>query len=110
LNRADTVEVVYSKLNEKILNLLSKQGYIRAVKPNNQFSITVELKYYKGESVIRNLVSVSKPSRRVYVSHDSIPQTKDGIGLTVLTTSKGILTKKEAEEQKVGGQVLMQIW
>jgi small subunit ribosomal protein S8 len=110
LVKAPTADVVYSKLNEKVMNLMANRGYVKKVEKLEDKFLRVSLKYYKGESVIRGANPVSRPSRKVYVSNKNIPQTRDGIGMTILTTSKGILTKDEAEKEKVGGQVLLQIW
>ncbi len=96
-----------------IARILEKRGYFRSVevvskKPQDDLKIV--LKYFKGESVIRGLKRISKPGRRVYSNSKKIPQTIEGLGLTIISTSKGILTRKEAFEQNVGGEVLCQIW
>ena len=108
------VTVPYSRITAEILRILLEEGFINNFsldsekKPNKA---TIMLKYSKdGESVIRNLKRISKSSRRVYVSRDEIPQVLGGLGIAILTTSKGVLSDREARQQKVGGEVLAYVF
>ncbi|GAB4140612.1 MAG: 30S ribosomal protein S8 [Patescibacteria group bacterium] len=113
LARHENLIVPKTKSVLAIARILEKRGYFKSVEviskaPQDDLKIT--LKYFKGESVIRGLNRVSKPGRRIYARMKKIPKTIEGLGLTIISTSKGILTRKEAFEQKVGGEVLCQIW
>ncbi|RKX55243.1 MAG: 30S ribosomal protein S8 [Thermotoga sp.] len=125
LNRIKTANVVYkesvsipaSKLKLEICRILKKEGYIadyRYIEDGRQGIIKVFLKY-KGDRrnkqrVITDIMRVSKPGRRVYVSKDEIPRVKGGLGIAILTTSKGVMTDKEARKLGVGGEVIAYIW
>jgi len=107
------VEVPYSNIVFSIAKILEKKGYIRSALVNTKGDfkfISVELKYCNKEPAIRRLLRVSKPGRRVYVKKEKIPNPINGLGLCILSTSKGILTGKEAIEFGVGGEVLCEIW
>ena len=77
---------------------------------NGKSEINIELKYYEGASVIREIGRVSKPGRRVYVSVKSIPQVANGLGITILSTPKGVMADHQAREQNVGGEVLCSVF
>ena len=77
---------------------------------NGKSEFTIELKYYEGASVIREIGRVSKPGRRVYVSVKSIPQVANGLGITILSTPKGVMADHQAREQNVGGEVLCSVF
>lgn len=98
------VKIVYS-----ILKLLQEQGYIGEIKIEKT-AIIAELKYLKNESVIKQIFVVSKPSMRVYKSASDIPAFYNGLGITVVSTPKGILTDSQARESSVGGEVLCQVF
>jgi len=110
--RANKPEVVvpYSKLHMEILRILLEEGFINNFtldSEKNPRRITVMLKYSKnGESVIRDIQRVSRCSRRVYVSKDEIPSILNGIGVAILTTSKGVMSDRDARRKKVGGEVI----
>jgi len=108
------VKVPYSRLKTEILRILLEEGFINNFSVDSEKkprSITVMLKYSKdGESVIRNLKRVSKSSRRVYVSKDEVPKVLAGLGTAILTTSRGILSDREARRQKVGGEVIAYVF
>ncbi len=107
--------VTFSKMKRDILDLLSKEGYVGKVKESARKgglkSIEVELLYGENkEPKITNVKRLSKNSRRVYTKAAEIVPVKNGYGLLVLTTPKGILTGTDAKNQKVGGEVLFNIW
>lgn len=103
-----------SKLRARVLDVLQTEGYIRGYNQvdygNGKSEIEIELKYYDGAPVIRNLSRVSKPGRRVYVSVKAIPQVANGLGIAILSTPKGVMADHEAREQNVGGELLCHIF
>ena len=103
-----------SKLRARVLDVLQAEGYIRGYTQsefvNGKAEIEIELKYYEGVPVIRELTRVSKPGRRVYVSVKSIPQVANGLGISILSTPKGVMADHEAREQNVGGELLCRIF
>lgn len=103
-----------SKLRARVLDVLQSEGYIRGYNKidtgNGKSSIEVELKYFEGVAVIRGISRVSKPGRRVYVSAKSIPQVKNGLGIAILSTSKGVIADYEAREKNVGGELLCHVF
>ena len=103
-----------SKLRARVLDVLQAEGYIRGYTEtdfgNGKAEIEIELKYYEGASVIREIGRVSKPGRRVYVSVKSIPQVANGLGITILSTPKGVMADHQAREQNVGGEVLCSVF
>jgi len=109
-----TVDVPASKMAEKILGIFKKYGYIedfRLLKDNTQGTLKIYLKYEKGKkSVIMGLKRISKPGLRVYATRDRLPKVLNGLGTSILSTSKGVIDDKEARELKVGGEVLCYIW
>ncbi len=103
-----------SKLRARVLDVLQTEGYIRGYNQvdygNGKSEIEIELKYYDGAPVIRNISRVSKPGRRVYVSVKAIPQVANGLGIAILSTPKGVMADHEAREQNVGGELLCHIF
>lgn len=103
-----------SKLRTRVLDVLQTEGYIRGYNQvdygNGKSEIEIELKYYDGAPVIRNISRVSKPGRRVYVSVKAIPQVANGLGIAILSTPKGVMADHEAREQNVGGELLCHIF
>jgi small subunit ribosomal protein S8 len=103
-----------SKLRARVLDVLKAEGYIRDYSQtdfdNGKSELEIELKYYEDAPVIREIMRVSKPGRRVYVSVKSIPQVANGLGISILSTPKGVMADHEAREQNVGGEVLCQIF
>lgn len=114
LRRKNSVSTPGSKLRARVLDVLKEEGYIRdyAVTEyeNGRSDIEIELKYYEGQPVIRKIERVSKPGRRVYASVKNIPQVANGLGISILSTPKGVLADHSAREQNVGGEVLCQIF
>ena len=102
-----------SKLRARVLDVLQEEGYIRGyaeVEADGVHTLEIELKYYEGDPVISDIVRISKPGRRVYASVKSIPQVANGLGISILSTPKGVMADHEAREQNVGGEVLCQIF
>jgi small subunit ribosomal protein S8 len=114
LAKHEKVDVPCSNMRVGIANILQKNGYIRTfkvVRDNKQGMMRVYLRYNsKGEPVIRNLERVSSPGLRRYVGSKEIPNVRNGFGMTVLSTSKGIMSGDEAREQNLGGELLFQLW
>ncbi|AEH50815.1 30S ribosomal protein S8 [Pseudothermotoga thermarum] len=113
----DFVDVPASNLKKAICEILKREGFIqdfKYIEDGKQGILRIQLKY-KGqrknrERVIKGIVRVSKPGRRIYVGKDEIPKVKNGIGIAILTTSKGVLTDKEARALGVGGEVIAYVW
>ncbi|MFO1130592.1 MAG: 30S ribosomal protein S8 [Hyphomicrobiales bacterium] len=108
------VSTPHSKLRENVLNVLQGEGFIRGFAVvqlgNNKAEIEVELKYFDGAPVIRELHRVSKPGRRVYVSVGSLPTVYNGLGISILSTPKGVMSDADARTQNVGGEVLCTVF
>ena len=103
-----------SKLRARVLDVLQAEGYIRGYSQtdfdNGKSELEIELKYFAGTPVIREIARVSKPGRRVYASVKNIPSVANGLGIAILSTPKGVMADHEAREQNVGGEVLCQIF
>ena len=112
--RHDTVDVPASNMKKSIAQILLDEGYIKAfqiVEDGTQGIIRIALKYNAGkEKVISGLRRVSKPGLRVYVGADELPQVLRGLGIAIVSTSKGVMTDKAARAAHVGGEVLAFIW
>jgi len=110
----DTVDIPGSKLKINITKVLKSEGLIRNYKilsDGRQGIIRIFLKFDEdGESVIVGLKRVSKSSRRVYTKTDKIPQVLNGFGVNILSTSKGVMTDRQARKMKVGGEILCSVW
>ena len=109
----DKVKIPHANLDLAILEKLAKVGYITsAVKKGRGVKRIIEivLKYDSGRPAITNMKFLSRPSHRKYVGYSDIKSSKDGIGNYILSTPKGILTDREARKQKVGGELLFEIW
>ncbi len=98
-----------SKLKASIAAILKEEGYIADFSVS-EASLSIDLKYQGGRPLISGLKRVSKPGRRVYVGADSIPQVQNGLGISILSTSRGILEAAKARELHVGGELLCEIW
>lgn len=112
--RYEEVSVPASKIKEEIAKILKDEGFIKnykVVKEDAQGTILLTLKYTdKKERVITGLKRISKPGLRVYAKSDEIPMVLNGLGIAIISTSKGIMTDKEARKQNIGGEVLAYIW
>ena len=109
-----TVNIPGSKFRAKILDVLKREGYIsnhKLVKNlKNIESLSVDLKYDNGNPVIKEINRISKPGRRIYAKADSIPKVMNGLGLAIVSTSKGIMTDNEARTKKVGGEIICRVF
>ena len=112
--RLERVDVPRSKLKEQLAQLLKSEGYIsdfRVLADTRQGMIEIKLRYdEKNKPVITGIQRWSKPGRRMYQPTDRIPKIRGGMGIVVLTTSKGIMTDREARKQHVGGEALCAVW
>ncbi len=108
----ETVEIPASNTKKAIADILLKEGYISNVEiiEGVQGTIKITLKYEGNQKVITGLKRVSKPGLRVYVGADEIPQVLGGLGIAILSTSKGIMTGKQAKLARQGGEVLAYVW
>ena len=101
-----------SKLRANVLEVLKREGYIRGYSEDadNERQFRVVLKYYEGEPVIREISRVSKPGRRVYSSIKDLKPVKNGLGISILSTPKGVMSDTAAREANVGGEVLCRVY
>ena len=110
------VEIPSSNLKKEITKILFDQGFILSYKfeetKNNQGKIVIALKYEKStnEPIIKKIQRISKPGLRKYSSHDSMPRILNGLGISIISTSKGLMTGKQANREKIGGEVLCYIY
>ena len=109
-----TVEVLSSKMTKEIATILTNEGYIDGFEEKTEGAsktLTLNLKYgQRKENVITGLKRISKPGLRVYVKCDEVPKVLNGLGIAIISTSKGIMTDKEARKENLGGEVLAYIW
>ena len=110
----EKVDVPSSKLKVRVVEILKDEGFIknfRVLDDTKQGTLRVYLKYGPGnEKVISGLVRISTPGRRVYVTHDKIPSILGGMGVALVSTSRGVLTDRDARKERVGGEVLAYVW
>lgn len=110
----DSCEVPYSRIKKDIVNILCEEGYISAydiIEVDGHKNISIKLKYAaKYEKVLTHLKRVSKPGLRVYCEHKDLPRVLDGMGIAIISTSKGVMTDKHARKMNVGGEVLCYVW
>jgi small subunit ribosomal protein S8 len=113
MRKRPTVNTPASSLRRRVLDVLATEGYIRGyseVALNDRAEFRIELKYFDGEPVIREIQRISKPGRRVYSSVRNIPRVADGLGVSILSTPKGVMSDHEARDQNVGGEVLCRVF
>ena len=111
--KAEKVDIPISKMKLEIAKILKEEGFIRAykiLKDRKQGILRVIPKYMENESVITGLKRISKPGRRVYVGSDEIPSVMGGLGVAILTTSKGILSDRTCRRDNIGGEVICHVW
>lgn len=114
--RHDVAKIPSSKIKKSIADLLAREGFVSAVSedadgPAQRRTITVTLKYGgDSKAAFAGLRRVSKPGRRVYVGHNDIPRVLNGLGVSIISTSKGLMTDAEARKNKVGGELLCEVW
>jgi small subunit ribosomal protein S8 len=110
----EKVDIPASKMKVKVTELLKEEGFVknyRLIEDNKQGVLRVYLKYGAGnEKMISGLMRVSRPGRRVYVTKDKIPTILGGMGVAILSTSRGVMTDRESRKQQLGGEVLAYVW
>jgi small subunit ribosomal protein S8 len=109
-----SVDVPASKLKMEILNVMKQEGYITSferIDDGVQGTLRIKLKYLENEDrVVRGLKKISKPGLRVYAKTDDLPQVLNGLGIAIISTSRGIMTDREARKNKIGGEVIAYVW
>ena len=107
-----TVDVPYSKEKEAIANILLAEGFVEAIDiiEDSYKTIRITLKYVNNTKVIQGLKRISKPGLRIYASVEDLPRVLNGLGIAIISTSKGIMTDKAARNANVGGEVLAYVW
>ncbi len=112
--KKNKVSTPASSLRQRVLDVLQSEGYIRGYSETRlegqPAEFDIELKYYDGEPVIREIERVSRPGRRVYASVKNLPRVRNGLGISVLSTPKGIMADHDAREANVGGEVLFTVF
>ncbi len=114
MRRKSKVSTPGSRLRANVLDVLQQEGYIRGYSTtdygNGRTEFEIELKYYEGEPVIREIARVSKPGRRVYSAVTAMPRVANGLGITIISTPRGVMADHSAREQNVGGEVLCRVF
>lgn len=108
-----SVDVPASNLKMAIAEILKDQGYIQDFSKSEdgkQGVLSLKLRYYYGQPVIREIHRVSKPGRRIYAPAERLPRVRNGLGIAIISTPRGVMTDKEARRENVGGEVLCTIW
>lgn len=108
-----TVDIPASRLKMDIASILKEYGYIadfEKIDDSVQGTIRITLRYYQREHAIKEMIRISKPGRRVYASVDKLPRVRNGLGISIISTSKGVMSDKKARQNKLGGEVLCTIW
>ena len=108
-----TVDIPASNMKESIAKILVEEGYVKSyeiIEDEKQGTIRVTLKYIGKQKVIRGLKRVSKPGLRIYAGYEDMPKVMNGLGIAIVSTSKGIMTDKKARTLKIGGEVLAFVW
>ena len=102
-----------SKIRQRVLDVLQAEGYIRGystIEQDGRAEFEIELKYYDGEPVIREIERVSKPGRRVYSGATKMKPVLNGLGICIISTSRGLMTDRQARKSNIGGEVVAYIW
>ncbi|MFY9627283.1 MAG: 30S ribosomal protein S8 [Methylocystis sp.] len=114
MRRKEKVSTPGSKLRAHVLDVLKEEGYIRGYTStdfgNGRTEFEVELKYFDGQPVIKQIERVSRPGRRVYADVNSVPRVANGLGVTIVSTPKGVMADHAARENNVGGEVLCKVF
>ena len=110
----NSIDIPSSNFRKNILKILKEEGYIKDFyiekSENNKISLKVNLKYYEGDPVIKEIKRISKPGRRVYSRANSIPRVMNGLGLAILSTPKGVMTDAEAKKNNIGGEIICKVF
>ncbi|MFO1183884.1 MAG: 30S ribosomal protein S8 [Bauldia sp.] len=114
MRKKSKVSTPASRQRQRVLDVLQAEGYIRGYssieKDGEEPEFEIELKYYEGEPVIREIERVSKPGRRVYASVKNLPRVMNGLGVSILSTPRGVMSDAEARDQNVGGEVICTVF
>ena len=111
--KKDSVLSPASKLRVRVLDVLQREGYIRGYSEEQMgpaAGIRIELKYFEGQPAIKHVARVSKPGRRIYSGAQDLPRVRNGLGITIVSTPRGVLSDAEAREQNAGGEVLAEVF
>ena len=111
--KMDSVVSPASRLRENVLEVLKREGYIRGYSEETvgaHKALRIELKYFEGQPAIQHVARVSKPGRRVYSGSKELPVVRNGLGITIVSTPRGVLSDAEAREHNVGGEVLAEVF
>ena len=111
--RLDSVTAPASRLRSSVLDVLQREGYIRGYTEEElagHAGLRVKLKYFEGQPAIKHVARVSKPGRRVYSGSSELPRVRNGLGIVIVSTPKGVLSDAEARDQNVGGEVLAEVF
>ena len=110
----NSIEIPSSNFRQNILKILKNEGYINDYfiekSENNKIHLRINLKYYEGDPVIKEIKRVSKPGRRIYSRATSIPKVMNGLGLAILSTPKGVMSDTEARKNNVGGEIICKVF
>ena len=112
-NKFDNVSMPTSKLKENIAKILKDEGFISSYEvtaKDGKKNLDITLKYFEGASVISGIKRISKPGLRIYAESDNLPKVLNGLGIAIISTSKGLLVDREARKQNVGGEVVAYVW
>ena len=114
MRNLNTVNIPASKFRSKILEILKSEGYINNFyiekNDNNTKIIKIDLKYYEGSPVIKEIKRISKPGRRVYSRATSIPKIQNGLGMAIISTSQGVMSDIEARKNNIGGEIICKVF
>ena len=114
MRNLNQVQIPASNFRGKILDVLVKEGYIKHYKSlkdkDNKFNFKVDLKYNLGNPVISTIVRISRPGRRIYSRAQSIAKINNGLGISIVSTSKGVMTDSEARKQNIGGEIICKVF
>ena len=111
--KKDSVTTPASKLRARVLDVLEREGYIRGYSEEalgKHKGLRIELKYFEGKPAIQHVSRVSKPGRRVYSGSTDLPRVRNGLGITIVSTPRGVLSDAEARDHNVGGEVLAEVF
>ena len=110
----NSIDIPSSNFRKNILKILKEEGYIKDYyiekSENNKISLKINLKYYEGGPVIKEITRISKPGRRVYSSANSIPRVMNGLGFAILSTPKGVMTDAQSKKNNVGGEIICKVF
>ena len=110
----NSIDIPSSNFRKNILKILKEEGYIKDYyiekSENNKINLKINLKYYEGNPVIKEIKRISKPGRRVYSRSTSIPKVMNGLGLAILSTPKGVMSDVEARKKNIGGEIICRVF